>query len=175
MLDQAVYRLYGLSEQEVLLVQDAIEYNIKPILRKELRASNARAQATTDDIQSYARRMCMQLNGILRYSGQEITSSVISFSGRPLLNACRFTQNDVGSNEMVSVVHLGNINDVIDQMAQNLRTEVADHIYVQRSLRVYEEDGFWIIKGSQKRLWSESAALNDADVVVCEHMDNLEE
>ena len=74
---------------------------------------------------------------------------------------------------MVTVVHLDDINDVIDQMAQDLRTEIADHMYIQRSLRVYENDGFWIIKGSQKRLWSESAALNDADAVVYEHMDAL--
>jgi len=63
----------------------------------------------------------------------------------------------------------------MNQMAENLRTEIADHMYIQRSLRIYENDSFWIIKGVQKRLWSKSAALNDADAVLREHMETMAE
>ncbi len=172
LLEQAIFQLYDLSEQEILLVEDTIQYGIKPILTKELRISNVFATATTDDLRNYARRMCLQLNGILRYGGQELIATVVTFGQQsPPLRACRFRQKDIGSNEMVTIVHLQGINDVVDQMAQNLRTEVADHMYIERSLHVHENDGFWIIKGAQKRLWSETAALNDADSISREHME----
>ena len=170
-LERTIFQLYDLSEQEILLVEDTIQYNVKPILTKKLRASNAVAKATLDDLQNYAKRMCMQLDGILHYGGLELTANVVAFNQPSPLRVCRFTEKVRGNNIMVSITHLQGIEDIINQIAQDLRVEVADHIYIQRSLRVYENDGFWIIKGAEKRLWSESAALNDADIVVCEHME----
>jgi hypothetical protein len=175
LLEQTIFQLYDLSEQEILLVEDTIQYSIKPILTKQLRTLNALATATMDDLQRYARRMCMQLNGIFHYDDQELTATVIKLDQRSPLRVCRFTQKARGGNEVVTEKYLGDIDDLVDQMSEDLRAEIADNVHVQRSLRVYEPDGFWIIKGAQKRLWSESAALNDADIVVCEHMEDMEE
>ena len=66
---------------------------------------------------------------------------------------------------------MAGIHDVLEQISVNLRAAVAERLYVQQDLRVYDEQAFWIIKPSQARLWSETAALNDADAVVREHMD----
>lgn len=172
-LNQAIFQLYGLSEQEILLVEDTVQYGIKPILTKQLRTLNALAKATTNDLQTYAQRMCMQLDSILHYGSSELVATVIEFSQQLPLHVCRFTQKNLGNNKKVTVVRLNDIDDIIDQIAENLRTAIADHIYVQRSLHIYENDGFWIIKGAEQRLWCESAALNDADVVVREHMEAM--
>src|SRR5581483_9990666 len=77
LLDQAVYRLYGLSVQEILLIEDTITLSINPILAKNLRYSNALLHATTSDVQNYAKRLCTQLNGILNGDGQLLTASVV--------------------------------------------------------------------------------------------------
>jgi type I restriction-modification system DNA methylase subunit len=171
LLEQDIFQLYDLSEQEILLVVDTIQFSIKPILSKDLRVANAHARASIDDLRSYARRMCSQLNGILHYSGQELTATIIQFNQPCPLRVCRFTQKNRGNSEMITVEHLQDIDGVINQMAKELQTEVTDHMYIQRSLRVYKDDGFWIIKGVQKHLWSETAALNDADAVVREYME----
>jgi hypothetical protein len=172
-LNQAIFQLYGLSEQEILLVEDTVQYGIKPILTKQLRTLNALAKATTNDLQTYAQRMCMQLDSILHYGSSELVATVIEFSQQLPLHVRRFTQKNLGNNKKVTVVRLNDIDDIIDQIAENLRTAIADHMYVQRSLHIYENDGFWIIKGAEQRLWCESAALNDADVVVREHMEAM--
>jgi len=65
------------------------------------------------------------------------------------------------------------IQDILGQISEHLRAKVADHLYVHRDLRVYDSATFWIIKPSESRLWSEAAALNDADAVVREHMEQL--
>ena|SRR5438128_2471246 len=117
--------------------------------------------------------MCIQLDDILHYGGLELTATIIEFNRATSLCACRFTQKKAGRDKKITIVRLNDIDDVIDQIARDLQTKVADHMYVQRSLRVYEDEGFWIIKGAQKRLWSESAALNDADTVLREHMEAM--
>ena len=66
---------------------------------------------------------------------------------------------------------LNQADDLIDQLSKDLRAQLADNLYVQRDLRVYDRDSFWIIKPAERRLWSETAALNDADAVLCEHME----
>jgi hypothetical protein len=171
MLEKSVSELYELSEQEVILVEDTIALGITPILAKNLRFLNALLHATSNDLQNYARRVCTQLNGILNDDGQWLTAIVIEFKQPSPLRACRFRYKNLDRNELITVIQFENIENILEQMSQDLRAEVADHVYVQRSLHVYEPDGFWIIKSAEKRLWSESAALNDADMIVCEHME----
>ena len=65
------------------------------------------------------------------------------------------------------------IQDILGQISEHLRTKVADHLYVHRDLRVYDSATFWIIKPRESHLWSEAAALNDADAVLHEHMEQL--
>jgi len=92
--------------------------------------------------------------------------------GRQLgLNACRIAWQQGDNGSQTSELNVEAIRDVLDQMSINLRASVADRLYVQQDLRVYDDQAFWIIKPSQARLWSESAALNDADAVLREHMD----
>ena len=87
------------------------------------------------------------------------------------LNACRFEWTRSSDVNSISVANVEGIHYVLEQISVNLRATVAERMYVQQDLRVYDEQAFWIIKPSQARLWSETAALNDADAVVREHMD----
>ena len=48
-LEQVVFQLYDLSKQEILLIEDTIQYGISPILTKQLRTLNAFNPATIDD------------------------------------------------------------------------------------------------------------------------------
>src|SRR5712692_946759 len=70
MLDQTVYQLYGLSEQEVILVEDTLQYSITPFIyrKQDLGALDAFSEPSQDDLAVYAERICLQLNGILRYN-----------------------------------------------------------------------------------------------------------
>lgn len=174
-LEKAIFQLYELTEQEIILVEDMLQYTIKPFLhrKKKLHTLDAFAKPDLDDLQTYARRMCLQLNGILHYGGLELTATVIKFEHSSTLCACHFTQKALGQNHTITTAYLNDTEDILKQIEEGVRFEVADHLYVQRSLRIYENDGFWIIKGAWKRLWSESSALNDADTVVYEHMEAM--
>ena len=117
----------------------------------------------------YAVRLCHQINGILRQAGMQLDATVIV--GRQLgLNACRFAWRQGDDGPQTSELNAESIRDVLAQMSIDLRATVADRLYVQQDLRVYDTQAFWIIKPSQARLWSETAALNDADAVLREHM-----
>lgn len=71
----------------------------------------------------------------------------------------------------LSVSRVAGLEEVLSMLSATLRIEVADHLSLRRNLRIYDGKSFWVIKPSEKRLWSETAALSDADAIVREHME----
>jgi len=71
----------------------------------------------------------------------------------------------------LSVSRVAGLEEVLSMLSATLRIEVADHLSLRRNLRIYDGKSFWVIKPSEKRLWSETAALSDADTIVREHME----
>ncbi len=66
LINTEVYRLYGLSEQEIILVEDTLKYSILPLLqRKKIKYHfQGTEEPTTKQLTKYAQRLCTQLNGI---------------------------------------------------------------------------------------------------------------
>jgi hypothetical protein len=170
-LEEAVFRMYGLSDQEIALVRDTIKYSIEPYLnRHRTKSWDSTPRASQFALESYGRRVCDQLNEILRYGDQELRATVVD-SQESRVQACRFVLTKrTGSAATVEYIS-GIASDYTDKLRHLLQDKLAEHLYVQRELRVYVDDGFWVIKPSEARFWSQVAALNDADIVLREHMD----
>lgn len=173
-LDRVIYRLYDLSPQEIVQVEDTLRYNITPfLLRKERNYHfDELSEPTLDDLSAYARRMCQQLGGLLEYNNFGVISRVFTFEKKSPLCICQFSQKEMsGSISTLNTARVSGIEDVLDALSPLLRSQIADNLSIQRNLRIYDGEDFWIIKPSEKRLWSEAAALSDADAVVREHME----
>ena len=170
-LDRGIHSLYGLSEQETVLIQDTLQHSIDPYLKR----SNAfnMPLPSVDQLRLYARRVCTQLNGMLRHVDQELTVTLCIFPNDTPLRACHFQMHRLAGEAPTDEVHVSGIEDILGRMATHLQMEVADNLHVQRDLRVYDTDGFWIIKPAEARLWSQAAALNDADLIVQEHLEAI--
>ena len=170
-LDDHISRLYGLSDQETVLMADTLRYTVTPFLQGNVhRVTTMLERPTSEALHGYAARLCHQINGILKQAGMQLDATVIL--GEQLgLNACRFNWRQEGDDSRISVMNAEGVRDVLNQMSIDLRATVADRLYVQQDLRVYDDQAFWVIKPSQARLWTETSALNDADAVLREHMD----
>jgi len=170
-LDQEIFGLYDLSPSEVTLIEDTIRYTIRPFLRRAKgQASATFGRPDLAQLHAYARQLSRQLDGILRYGGLELTTSILVANDSPI-NAFRFTVGARTGGDLMREVEVTGADGILNGIAQDLRAEVAQNLYVQRDLRVYDGQSFWIIKPAERRLWTEAAALNDADAVVREHME----
>ena len=168
-LDRAVYSLYELSEQDIVLIRDTVQHTIDPYLTTT--HTRAIRRPSAKQLYDYARRMCSQINAILEYAGERVTATICTFPDETQLRACRFAMRPLQEEAEIEEIRLEGIEPVVQGMSNTLRASVADNLYIQRDLRIYDEDGFWIIKPSEDRLWTEAAALNDADLVVSEHLE----
>ena len=165
-LDRAVYRLFDLSEQDITIIQDTIEHVLEPYLNNVLESDKPSAE----EVRAYARRVCAQINGLLQPSGQAISATVLGLSDESALCACHFSLRPTSDQSSEVDVRSEGIDVILASISRELRQSITDRLHVQKDLRVYDEHGFWIIKPSQRRLWTEAAGLNDADLVVYEHL-----
>ncbi len=174
LINTEVYELYGLSEQEIILVEDTLKYTILPLPQRKKTKGHLQGteEPTTQQLTKYAQRICTQLNGILHQGNSELAATVFDIQKVPL-RACRFILRERSDSPAVISSQVVGIKDIFEQISEHLRTKIADHLYVQRNLRIYDNKTFWIFKPNESRLWSEAAALNDADTVVREHMEQL--
>lgn len=169
-----VYRLYGLPEQERILVEDTIRYTIDLYRKRNKRGVKPEALKPNEvkDLNAYSSRFFQQINGILAYGGLKLTATVFETGNNSPLCIVGFTQRAIDERYPdINVENLSGVEGVLQRISENLRSQVADNLFIRRDLRIYDGDHFYIIKPNQKRFWSESTALNDADVVVQEHME----
>jgi len=169
-----IYRLYGITKQERILVEDTIQYTIDLYRNRNQRGAKPEALKPTEvkDLSTYVSRFCRQINGILAYGSLKLMATFFETGPTSPLCIVGFVQRPINeSHQEINVENLNGIEGILHRISESLRSQVADNLFVRRDLRIYDGDHFYIIKPNQKRFWSESSALNDADVVVQEHME----
>ncbi|MHB8084417.1 MAG: Eco57I restriction-modification methylase domain-containing protein [Dehalococcoidia bacterium] len=172
-INRYVYSLYGLSTQEIVLIESTIEHTVSPFLRRKREKSSLKTKRPTpDQLTAYVTRICTQLEGLLQHGDLGLLATILSVP-RVGVTACRFELGKRSQGVEITQVQNADIDFVLREISDHLRAQVADHLYVNRDLRVYDGQSFWIIKPSEMHLWSEAAALNDADSIVREHMEKL--
>ena len=169
-LNELIYEVYELSEQEKVLIKDTVQYTINPHIDKSERESAASSNLAVQQLESYASQVANQLNGILRYAGQFLSAVVCVLPDNSPLAACRFVLTYREEEVAIQKIQYPDLTDLLSAMSDDLSRQVADNLFLHRDLRVYDSEGFWIFKPAERRLWSEASALNDADAVFLEHL-----
>jgi hypothetical protein len=73
-----------------------------------------------------------------------------------------------GREQIVQTVQAENLIPVLQSIAKQLPSKLADRVFTRRNLKVYVSENIYIIKPRQLRYWSRSAGLNDANDIISE-------
>lgn len=167
-LDGAVFHLYDLSPAEQILVQDTKDYTID--LRMERDESQALRRSENKELEAYTSSFVTALQPYFKTRNEvQIVADV--FETTAPLQVIKFSMVPVSEQiSSIRVIAGQALADVLGRIALQLPTKIADTVYTRRNLRLYIENAFYIIKPSQCRYWSRSAALNDVDMVISELM-----
>ncbi len=173
-LSKIICNLYGLNEDEHIIVDDMITYTIDLYLnRKKAKTKRKGIKHTTlNQLQRYADKLCKQLNSILEFEGKKLIYTVYDIRKDSPLSVVEFKQvSQTTSNLKNSTTKIEGLENLLIEISNNLQNQISERVYVWGHLRVYEGEHLYIIKPSEERFWSESAALNDSDAVIREHME----
>jgi N-6 DNA Methylase len=168
-LNRAVFELYGLDEAEKILIQDAVNFTID--LRMNREKSAALKPPQQRDMVAYARQLISVIQPFFQTLNEQTLVADILDTGQSPLYVARFSLSPVSLNRpFVEIVKESGLNPVLQRIAALLPQKIADTIFTQRILRIYTGRDFYIVKPAQHRYWTRSAGLNDADIVLSEHL-----
>jgi hypothetical protein len=101
---------------------------------------------------------------------RKMVADVLNCSKAPL-QVVKFSMTSNPSHRpAVQTVEIENLEAVLQGIARQLPQRIADRVYTRRNLRIYAGDDLYVIKPAQRRYWSRSAGLNDADMIIAEHL-----
>ena len=165
-LDEAVFDLYGLRDQERIVVRDGL-------LRAHWQWEDARAQSvretSNEDLIQYAETFLGVVeNWLAAAQSRHMRAEVLDLPAQAPLRVVRFALEDgfkpSPAPEVVEVK--GNLREVLDRLGRRLRVRLGTVLYGQRELRVHGRAEVVVIKPNAYRRWMGVCALEDADSVI---------
>ena len=168
-LNDAVYTLYGIDDEARILIEDAIDITIDSRRTRSIR--RAFTPPTLPQMTQYAeqtmRVLCPFLSG---RRARSMAAEILDVKAAPL-KAVRFSMVPASATPpQITCTHVPDMAAILQRIEGQLRRCVADDIYGQMFIRIYAKDELYIVKPGELRYWSRSAALNDADDILAEHL-----
>lgn len=166
-LDELIFNNFDLSERERILIEDVLEFSID--LFQEGENSIAYNPVTNDDLKNYLEILCADINNTLQFSNVHVWSNLFEASlAIPLrMVALQFTMDHpAGFIQPVSSQH--EIDSLITDIDRYTYEKHSESVYFRKVVKHYVDNTIYILKPNEKRFWSRSQAMQDADDITVE-------
>ncbi len=159
-LNDFVKSWYDLNDSEQTLINDALEFTLDYFWKK----NKSTTIKPVDEImlKNYIDTFCEILNNSFECKNKVFVGTF--YHGENPLQAVSVKLIDKSHKPIKKrYVSDENLKDVLDKLEKIVTKEESPSIYVRRDLRRYSGNTIFIVKRNQKRYWTKSSALRDAD------------
>ena len=165
-LDNAVFDLYGLDDEDRIVVRDGL---FRASWQWQQGRLDSIRPANVDDLKGYARAFLSTMDAWLSASNRRrMRAEIYRLTPDAPLRVIRFVLEDgPGPSQEVEVVTPdGPLSAVLSRIGERTKVRITDVLVGLRDLRVHAKDEVSIIKPAARRNWLGVHALEDADGVV---------
>lgn len=165
-LDDAVFDLYGLDDEDRIVVGDGLDQATWQWRKGKL---NSVAPADEANLRAYARAFLWTMDAWLSAGKRRhLRAEIYRLPDDAPLRVIRFVlEEGPGPSEEVKVITPeGELNEVLARIGERTRVQLSKELVGLRDLRVHAEDEVSIIKPAARRNWLRVHALEDADQIV---------
>ena len=163
-LDDLVFRSYGLTSFERQLIDDFLVM-VMDRHYQGLRA-NAFDPPSTDILALYAHAYADVFENT---TGGNRTILPTVYAGATPYKAVSFRLAPTDTQvRQLRIASEQDLDDLLVNLEKIATEQHARSLYFRRNIKVYEPEGFHIVKPAERRFWTESAAFNDADETIAE-------
>ena len=167
-LDEAVFDLYGLRDQERIVVRDGLGRAQWQWHDEQVRSVEA---ISTGELNDYASVFLGVMEDWLQSAQpRRMRAEIFNLPFEAPLRVVRFVleKGNTASASLEVVTPNGNLREVLERLGGRLRVRLGRVLYGQRELRVHGPAEVVIIKPNARRHWMRVCALEDADAVIVE-------
>jgi hypothetical protein len=164
-IDQIIYESLDLSKSERFLIDDVLEYSLD--FFQEGENSKACDILNTEDLKTYSTTFCDAVNSILQFGESRAKATV--YDGDAPLRVVSIRFSEVNDERTVTVSDsTDELENVLSILDRQIIEEYSGNIYVRRNVKIYDKNTLHITKPAEKRFWTRSMALRDADETLAE-------
>ena len=157
-LNKKIAELYALTENDLCLIDDAIEYTLDYFWRKE--NSAAVKKVSEGMLNSYMDIYCSILNEAFGRREEKFTAQI--YKGACPLIAMRVSLDSRKEDRGVKEAPY-KLQESLNKVDSILLEKRGGSVYIRRDIRVYDGKDIYIVKRNQQRFWTKSVAMSDAD------------
>lgn len=166
-IDEILYTALGLSDRERYLIEDTLNYSLG--LFQEGEKSSAYHHPTIGELESYATILCEDINDLLQESETTVCATIYEARHDSPLNlaALRFSKR-----EKPAIIEKNSSQTEITMLLKEIDhytyEKFSESVYFRKIVKYYQDDTIYIIKPNEKRFWTKSMAMSDADDIIIE-------
>ena len=164
-LDNAVFDLYGLDDEDRIIVRDGL---YRATWQWEAGRLDSVERADLADLERYARAFLSTMDAWLSASNRRrMRAEIYDLSPDSPLCVVRFVlENSPGPSVVEMVAPDGPLSAVLSRIGERTKVRISEALVGVRELRVHARDEVSIIKPAARRNWLAMRGLEDADEVV---------
>lgn len=175
-LDESVFNIYDLDSDERLICTDSIERARHFVFESRHERARSVEPPSQSDLLAFGTQVVRSIDAYLTATGTRHLEAFVYPKlvqrGLPGITAVQFIVAP-GGPSVEPMVRVGNPDDlkldVMDGVSGELGSGIAPSMSYQRERRVYGEHDLVIIRPSERRYWTVTAGLNDADTILADH------
>lgn len=165
-LQKKIGVLYSLTDEDLFLIDDAINYTLGYF-------QHGNSVDTTYSDATKERHLEDYLEVALRTLANSFRSPFhgIIYSGHAPVRVLGVKAESTGNSNVIHTETSSEaLESVLSTVNQYLREQKSPSVFVQRHVRAYVSDMIYVIKPDQRRYWTRSLALRDADEIYADIM-----
>lgn len=173
-IEATIWDALKFSKIEKILIEDFLTFTLDAFQNKQ--KSIAYHPNRLDENKLYAKYFCQTINEFLDYDDEiKAWATVFDISAKIPLNVIVLYLNNSKKANAIIELPEREIGQILKSMEQHSYKEFSESIYYRRFFRYYNDDKIYIIKPNEKRFWSRSMAINDADEIIAETLNQKAE
>ena len=164
----AIAEAYGLSRAERMLIRDAVTYTLDYFRRGAM--SNAAKPVNAKILRAYAQTLCRSLQTSFGHDGSGSLPAKLYVGDGPMVVLEVMLLPAEGSPGPEIHRAANEMTEALKTVDKLLLEKRSCGVFMRRDVHVYETDRVYVVKRNQRRLWTMSVAMREADEIYAEIM-----
>lgn len=169
-INNVIFDALELSSSEKIFIEDILKYTLDLFYKGSNSLAIKPLNDETPESIEYSNKLCIGLNKTLEDSELKVVTTIYKNTNySPLcLVVIEFIDKHTDKH---NIIHRdGEFDEILLKMNKHTVNEYSKSIYVQKNLTYFDQDKVYIVKPNQKRFWTQSQAIEDAQNITLEIM-----
>ena len=171
-IDLLTYAYFGLSDKEIILIEDTVEHILPAIQPSASSFPNLWKTTTRREREAYANQLIASLSDWLD-DKRRLSVRLIAFNADFGILRLRLHDTINASEDAYAESENTSLSEALGNISKSLKKPIESNFRTMLDLRIFVGDNLFLIKPMQRRFWLRSTALTDVDSIASELETNI--